>query len=240
MRVNGTDISIFNARQHNVSFAKSDISGKGEWPTSAALPIFGTVATGFKSISVDVIVKGDGREGIHDNISDLLALFQGEVELELDGFSHKYKCVMRSHKETEVSMRRWHKVRLELTGYGYGDSVTESITSGTTLTIVNPGNRLESPCVVSVTPRMGVPSATLTGICRDPYTGEDLPVTLSDLTTGKTVIINGITGKITEDGISKAADVDIWRFPSLAHGENVIESSSDKLSITVTVLPLYI
>lgn len=240
MTVNGTNISTFGARQHNVVFSKSDIAGKGEWPKSAALPFFDFIDVGFKNISVDVIVRGNSRADIHNKISNLLALFQEEADVVLDGFSNTYHVVMRSHRESEVSMKRWHKVRLELTGYGYGPAVTAQITSGTTLTINNPGNRRESPCVLQITPRAGVASATITGICRDPFTGADLPVVVKNTTANKVVTIDGLTGLITENNANKAGDVTIWRLPSLKPGSNSIVTSSGSLSLKVTVTPLYI
>lgn len=240
MTVNGTNISTFGARQHSVTFTKSDISGKGEWPRSAALPFFDQIDVGFKSITVNVIVKGSSRQDIHNKVSNLLALFQQEADVVLDGFSCTYHVVMRSHKESELSMRRWHKVQLDLTGYGYGTPVSAQITSGTTLTINNPGNRKESPCILQITPRAGVASATITGICRDPMTGADLPVVVKNTTANKVVTIDGLTGLITEGTANKAGDVEIWRLPSLKPGSNSIVTSSGSLSLKVTVTPLYI
>ena len=62
---------------------------------------------------------------------------------------------------------------------------------------------------MEITPRAAGASAfTVKGINRNPDTGESLPVTIRNTTKDKTVILDGETGKITEAGVNKSADVD--------------------------------
>lgn len=77
------------------------------------------------------------------------------------------------------------------------------------------------------------------GLCRDPRTGEDLPITIRNITPGKKIVINGKTGLITEEGIVKIDDVDIWALPTIQPGENRITTNNNWLDITVRYEPRF-
>ena len=85
---------------------------------------------------------------------------------------------------------------------------------------------------------MGAASITLTGICQDSFTGEDLPVEIRDLETGKTVTLDGVTGLITQEGEPK--EVDAWALPSLIPGNNPITCNNEYMTIKVIVIPIFL
>ena len=234
MKINGYDISGCNARQHAFTPGHLEVNTNSEWITGAVLPYFEVSHVNMKSFTVTLIVKGASREEIIRNRSDLLAKLLDVVDLELDGFSTKFRAIMTKHSESEISMRRWHKLEISFEGYEYGDQISASGTSS--VAVNNPGN-VVSPCIVELTPTMGVPEIHLTGICRDRFTGEDMPVTIEDLVTGQTVILDGITGLITENGELK--EVEAWELPTMNPGANTVTCDSDKIAITIKTLPLY-
>ena len=47
------------------------------------------------------------------------------------------------------------------------------------------------------------------------------------------------SGKITEDGVNKAADVDIWSLPALLPGTNQITLDSTWVDLTVKYRPRF-
>ncbi len=104
--------------------------------------------------------------------------------------------------------------------------------------VTNPGN-VASPAILELTPTIGAASVKITGLCRDSNTGEDLPVTVKNLTTGNKIILDGITGLITENGSLKAGDVDMWEMPTLLPGNNTITIDTECTNIKATVLPIY-
>ena len=59
----------------------------------------------------------------------------------------------------------------------------------------------------------------ITGLSRDPRTGEELEIEVKNFTPGKKIIIDGETGLITEDGKVKIDDVEIWALPDLQPGK---------------------
>lgn len=77
------------------------------------------------------------------------------------------------------------------------------------------------------------------GLCYDPRTNESLTIEIRNITPGKTIVINGETGLITEEGIVKIDDVDIWALPTIQPGENQITTNNNWLSIVVRYEPRF-
>lgn len=234
MKINGTDVGLYGARQHRVVIGHNSLKDSSEWIPFAVLPYFAPQQIGFKQITVTVNIKGTSREEIISKRSGLLSQLVRVVEMELDGFDHLFYVVLTNHRETEIVQWRWHQLELTFQGYEHGE--LESSTGSGSLTVNNPGNII-SPCIIEITPAFGAASIELTGICRDSANGDDLPVTIKDLTTGSQVILDGITGLITEGDALK--EVDAWALPSMLPGENTITCSSNQMNITVKVMPMY-
>ena len=104
--------------------------------------------------------------------------------------------------------------------------------------VTNPGNAW-TPCVVEITPKVGIGQLTIAGINRNPDTGENLQAVIRNLATNSVVILDGESGKITEDGANKAADVDIWSLPALLPGTNQITLDSTWVDLTVKYRPRF-
>ncbi len=79
----------------------------------------------------------------------------------------------------------------------------------------------------------------ITGLSRDPRTGEELEIEVKNFTPGKKIIIDGETGLITEDGKIKIDDVEIWALPDLQPGENAITTNNNWLEVTVKYSPRF-
>ncbi len=234
MKINGNSIAAFNARQLTTEYGFHSTDDKSEWPYAATLPYLSPLKIGFKPLKAVLVVKGANRETIRKNCSDILSVLVEPATLKLDGRDHLYKGTLKKYSVDERAMHRYHLLTLEFDGYEYADQ--DPVTGTSSVTIVNSGN-LISPCRVEITPTVGVASITLTGLCRDSFSGEDMPVTLVNLQTGKTVVLDGVTGEISQDG--KIKEVNMWRLPSLLPGSNVITCSSEYMQITVKTTALF-
>lgn len=235
MLINGFDIANLNAKQFAVEFAHASIKNDSTWDKGAAGPYFAPTYTGFKQFSVSLHVKGANREEIIHNCSDIASRLLEPVDLVLDGFSHYFRAVLSgAPSRDERSQRKFHRLTLPFVGYEYSDEV--EVSGASSLTVKNPGN-IVSPCRIELTPTIGTASLQLTGICRNPFTGEDLPVTVKNLTTNKVVVIDGLTGLITENGTVK--EVDAWELPSMKPGTNIITCDNQVVNVKVIVTPLY-
>lgn len=236
MKINNTDVSAFNAKQFNFQYEHNALTNDSEWPPGAVTPYLSKNSVGFAVFTVTLVVKGAGREEIRRNCSSILSLLTGPVDLTLDGFSQtKFRGILTGHTEEERSLRAYHLLRLTFNGYEYGEAVT--VTGASSLTVNNPGNII-SPGIVTITPRIGAASIQLTGICLDPVTGVDQPVTISTITNGKVIVLDGITGLITEDGAAKEAEM--WTLPAFKSGSTTVTCNNSNMDIAVEVLPLYI
>lgn len=236
MLINGFDIANLNAKQFAVEFSHAAITNNSAWDKGAAAPYFAPTFTGFRSFTVVLYVKGANRQEIIQNCSDIVAKLLQPVDLVLDGFSHFFRATLSgTPTRDERAQRQFHRLTLPFVGYEFGDEV--EVSGASSFVVNNPGNII-SPCRVEITPRSGAGSIQLTGICRDSFTGEDLPVTMKDMVTGKTVIIDGLTGMVTQDGAIK--EVDAWELPSVKPGANTITCNNSYMTIKVIVTPLYI
>lgn len=137
-------------------------------------------------------------------------------------------------------LNRWHKLTLEFQVYEYGAVVEQQGTfSGipaVTMAVSNPGNIL-TPIRLEITPTAGIASLTISGVCMDPDTGEEQPISLKNLTTGNTVVLDGETGLVTEKGALKSKDTEMWTLPALSPGTTTLTCSTGTLSIRVKLYP---
>ena len=98
----------------------------------------------------------------------------------------------------------------------------------------------ETPCIIQITPLNDNSDLTITGIARDPITGEDEPVTIKNLKKSIPVIVDGGTCTVTQQGANKYPETDFWEFPSLLPGENQITLSNAVNTVTIKYRPRYI
>lgn len=239
MLIGTKDIAAWNAKQWNVTIGNHEIQNESEWLRGSAVPFLDRNTIGFKNVRVVLLIKDEGRETMIRDRSEILALLLEPAELTLDGFTNQFYGILEKYSFEESAGNRmdlWHKLTLEFSAYEFGQTVSE--TGSGSVTITNPGN-LEGPAVIEITPTFGAASVTLTGVCRNPETGADDPVTIQNLETGKMIVLDGETGLITEDGENKAGDVDIWEMPTVLPGENTIVCSTDNVTITVKIKPRY-
>ena len=240
MQINGIDISRWHARQWAVSIGNHAITNNSEWNRGSPDPFLIGGTVGFKTIKLTLLIKDSTREVMTLDRSNIVAALLEPVDITLDGFAHKFRVVLSKDASFEESVNyrqdRWHKLTLELQCDEYGPKLSGSGT--TTVSIVNPGN-LNTPAVLELLPSISTIPVTIRGICRDPLTGEDDPITVRNLTTDKKVIIDGETGLITQEGVQKAGDVDFWELPVLAPGENTITCDNTNITMTIKFKPRY-
>ena len=101
---------------------------------------------------------------------------------------------------------------LEFSGYEFSDQMLVK-TETQSIEINNDGN-LPSPAVLEIIPKTSGTLA-IAGCTTEPFT-------VKNVTEGQKIIISGITGEMTADGESKAADMEIWELPHLLPGSNVV------------------
>lgn len=129
MTVNGVDISIYHARQSNVTPGKRSLSNASEWGDGAPAPILISPEFGLKSYKIVLVVYGDTREELWERISGVLSLFTRYAEVKLDGFEHTFMLSLTSvqHDERTANKKRWQTLTLEVVGYEYGSTIQKEV-----------------------------------------------------------------------------------------------------------------
>ena len=236
MTINGVNIgTYYGAKQHRMSVGHCDVKNNSAWISAALLPHFEPGYVGFKQIDMEFIVKGASRDAIIANRSKLLAALMSDAVIVPDNYPRKFRTVMKSHKEEEVSQKRWHKVTVALIGYEYGTEVTVTGTSSVSAT--NPGT-IVSPALLQITPTANKSNVIITGLCRNPRTGADMPVTLGTVKAQKVIVLDGANGLFTEDGSLKP-DINIQYPPGVAPGLATVTCSDTSAALSLSILPLY-
>lgn len=111
--------------------------------------------------------------------------------------------------------------------------------NGTMFEVENKGT-LTSPAIVEITPTIGLASVIINGLVRDTVTGDGRPIIIQNLTKNKMISIDGETGLITENGVNKIADVELYDLPSLLPGKNKIVTDEKNIVITIKFKPRYL
>ena len=234
MIINGIDIEVFNARQLRVSIGHMETTNASAWAAGSAVPYFARNRYGFKRVTVTLMVKGDDRDEIKRNCAGILGLITGRTEFTLDGFDTFFVGALSMTPTREERSRQiWHNLTMEFNAYEYMRPVEYTGTSS--IEVYNPGT-VESPAIVTLSPSVRINPVHLTGICHDSNTGTDLPVTVPEMEQGEDVIIDGITGLITQDGDPK--DIDAWTLPSFKPGITTVTCDSSFVDVTIKVYPI--
>lgn len=240
MTIDGIDIQEYGAVQHSVTPGYIAYSNSSEWVEGALNPIWKKSTTGFQVLQICLLMKGTDRNAIWENGSRLLAKLQKQTEIQCDGFDHYFTGVLKNVEQAEVALQRWHKMTLKFEGYKHGRVNVVSCDENTkSFTVENLGT-LETPVRMQLIPSIGKVSLTIQGLTRDRL-GNPYDLIINNLSKGKSVIIDGESGLITEEGINKYPDVkEIWSMPSLMPGMNQITLSQDGVKVIIEHKPRYI
>lgn len=272
MLIDGWDIQAANARQARFVAGHHALSNSSSWNTGSNRPVFQRNQMGFKDITLELWVKGNGYQEIVTNTGVILSHLLDTVELAPDWTTHKFKAILNKYSVDETAKQRFHVLKLEFLGYEYSEAENYEIEVSTVFSITNIGTA-ETPVILELVPLGGaidipydqmeaaiicdnddalivdddgVSIATydydtlvIQGLCSDPRTGDNLDITIRNITPGKKIAIDGTTGLILEEGEVKIDDVDIWALPTLQPGENQIKTNNNWLKVTVIYEPRY-
>ena len=102
----------------------------------------------------------------------------------------------------------------------------------TEATICNTGTR-DAPCVIEVVAESTISNLTIKGL-------SDEAIIIEQLDRGSKLIIDGRNGIVTMNGKNAFEKVNIWEFPRLKAGDNLIVLSSASADVAVKYNPMWI
>lgn len=210
MIVNNIDIKTYGASVSNKLIQPSGIDIK----KSKVGNIYNQLSSkvGFKKITIKILFEAIDRNEAYKNISHFMANFIDEADIKFHNLEHYFHVYLTSSSIEDTEFDEWLYLNLELDGYEYGEEVVEVMDGVTEKTIFVRGN-IETPCIIEITPKADLSEITLKGF------GDD-PIVVRNLVKGNTVVIDGVKGEVTCNGINKFFDVEMWRFPILNSGIN--------------------
>ncbi|WP_370773367.1 phage tail protein [Clostridium sp.] len=234
MKINGLDIKKYGAKQLTVDISTSSISNNSEYNINALLPMFLDGNISFKNIDVCLLFKGNSRDEILENISNLISELLGVVTLNLDGYTNLFNVVLNDTNTEKTKSKYAYKKVLNFIGYEYKEEVTEEIDRFTSKIIdINVNGNLTTPAIIEIIPTIDLVDITIEGLADD-------PIIIKNLTADKKVIVDGELQKVTVDGVNKYGDTDMWDFPRLKPGANTIIVNKNNCDIKIKYKPRYI
>lgn len=165
-----------------------------------------------------------------------------EVELELDSQPGYYYYGLAAVSTTkENNMVTTFVISITADPLKYTDPISTTLENASSSDLSVSGD-YETPCIIELIPSGAITKYTIKGAARNPVTGEEEDIIVKNLSAGKTVIIDGESCTVTENGANKYGDAEMWEFPTLLPGANALTfiSSSIPCNVTIKYKPRYI
>lgn len=227
MIINNINISTFNMKLLTVDIQNREITNNSTWTANAINPNFIKNTNGFKNIKLELLCKGINRQTILNNISSLFCEFNKNKSntVLLDNYDNNFICSLVKAQTNKKSKIRY-TLELELVGYEECRNEKFLKISDTDNHIINNNGTDITPCYIEINPTYSYDRLTINGLSDD-------PIVINNITANKVIVIDGYTNKITENGVNKFGDVELYEFPKLEIGNNTVKISNDKATLTV-------
>lgn len=233
MLINNIDISKYNARVLDVNIQNSNISNLSDLDIKNKLiPLFLQSKVALNNITVTLLINSLDKRQYYLDKSNLLSNMLDSFDIYFKDRNLKFKCVLVNQAD-QASLRQIRgRFQLTFIGYNLENEVAQTINRVTSKTIDVTGN-IKVPIKLEITPVIDMIDLKITGLSED-------SLIVKNLKTNKTITIDGIEGTVTQDGINKFEDTDMWEFPFLVPGKNNITLSKDTCNITIKYNPRFI
>ncbi len=163
-------------------------------------------------ICIEMLVKGKSKEECELTMSSIMSDFDSG-ELQLDNMNFTYDFDFKS--EDRELVKRWlYSYKINLNAYSKKGILRTVEFTGKEKTLVMEGTA-KSPAIVTITPDIALVNLTVTGIT-------DEAITIKDIARNAKVVIDGQNCTITENGQNILDKTDLWEFPRLMPGKNII------------------
>lgn len=163
-------------------------------------------------ICIEMLVKGESKEECELTMSSIMSDFDSG-ELQLDNMNFTYDFDFKS--EDRELVKRWlYSYKINLNAYSKKGIMRTVEFTGKEKTILMEGTT-KSPAIVTITPDIALVSLTVKGIT-------DEAITIKDIARNAKIVIDGQNCTITENGRNVLDKTDLWEFPRLMPGKNII------------------
>lgn len=232
MKINGTDIRVYNAKQLTADVQPPSIINNYEWLSGATLPTELDTDIQMGHLKLAIYFKGKDRNSIIRSASEFMMNFIKPCRLELDGYKGTYIGFITSNDYEKKNAKQRYVVNVEFDGFFVDDDLSITFDGKTSASFYKAGTR-DAPCIVEVYAKSTLTNYTIAGL------GDD-DIIIESLAAGKTVVIDAKTGLVTIDGANAFDKVNMWTFPVLKTGETALTFSNTKARVTIRYTPMWI
>ena len=181
----------------------------------------------FSQITVELLVEGADEDEVLTKISNILVNCKNGI-LKFSDIDYLYNISLKDSSNKKVCAIAYQLTLSFQSSYKYLDQVIETVNRLTSKTITVAGN-IETSAIVEITP-----SVTIIDLA---IIINSETITINNLTASKKIVITDKS--VTELGINKFKDVDLWKFPRLKPGVNTITVSRNTCDITIKYQPRF-
>lgn len=202
-----------------------------QWLKGALTPVLLEKETKFCDIECKFTMEANTEEEFWQKYSEFN---KDTIEciLKFDYINMLYKCYVKEIKEpTRITPYNW-EFTCSWVGYKFSNEIVVEIKKELSKTIDVKGT-LKTPCILEITPSTDLIDLIISGLAND-------QITIKNLHANKKIIIDGKEGTVTEEGINKFKDTDLWEFPFLNPGVNNITLSKNSCNVAIKYEPRYL
>lgn len=235
MLINTVDPLVsFNAKLTERNIQTAQVITYKDWLRKALNPVKEGQEENYIAIHLKYLIQCNDDNTALTYISNLISLIKDST-IKFEDIDYYYDVLLKD-KDTQ-RFNEGEQGKFELTvelesGYAYKSQIVETANRVGSKTINNAGN-IDTPAIIEITPSIDLQNIIISGLSDD-------PITILNLTSGNTVIIDGEAGTVLQGGVNKFSDTDMWEFPKLAPGANTITFSQVNCDINIKYKPKWI
>nr|DAQ38475.1 MAG TPA: distal tail protein [Caudoviricetes sp.] len=221
MYINGKDIKSYNANLLDRQIIPSSRDIFDFWKGKVSNPYIGNTEYGYKMLAIDIEFKGTPNE-IENNKKSLLKEIE-KATIKFKAIENFYTGFMQSF-EIKNTVRGFEILTIYMNVIEHEEEKVFNFDGAKEVIIVLTSNYI-TPVILEITPLIELIDLNIKGL------GEDIKI--KNLKKDKKIIINSEDGLITENGLNKFNETDMWEFPYLSPGKNTISIDKDNVDIKI-------
>lgn len=231
MLINNKNISEFNAKLLSRSISNADFSITNEWLNNSINPLISkNYHYKYKKLKFSLDIKCNSASELEIMKSNLFK----ELAISTVKFSdidYYYNGFVKSISEPGFITEVFETISFEMLVIAEGKEIIKNMKLGDTTCTFNADGNQFTPAIVEITPNVSLIDLTLEGLSED-------PIILKNLKGEETIYIGN--GKVIAGGKSKMNDVEMWEFPKLKPGQNIIKINKANCTINIKYKPRYV
>lgn len=239
MKINNLEISRFGAELIEKIIYPSDFENKIEYEDNMPLPFVTRDKFKLGLMELGIVFKSTTEKEMVISQSNFnIEISRAEINFKQDSGEYEdlyYVCVLSTAKPEEaifidkLDNKYTQKISYQLTVTEKKLPEVIKTMEGTTITFNADGNR-DVPAIVEITPTLAIASLKITGLA-------DSVITVKNLVANKTVVFRD--GMVTVDGVNKFNDCDLWEFPRVRPGNNVVTIDKTTAKVAIKYNPRF-